>query len=285
MLKKSLIISFLVFILFFIGFLKIYEKSYLFPLFFLIAYLSFLIFFTSFIMFIIIQTGKSAKAKRTKVQVNNYVKVSDETTGEIIDKINIQTSDVNKEYEMKRIFKEVIEKGYTDDKYKVEIVSEEDKTASQIIFTIKASAKNFIFVNLSGLILGVILLFIMLIIRNIYMTGLFFSGIIILGTYMLIDYMIWLKKGIRKIEIDNDGLNFYFGEENKLVRVNKKDITDVDIFKKLNRRILNIVVGGNVISFPGMTFFFGNRIRIPEDSFNEKEFTEFLKHFENYKKK
>ncbi len=287
MLKKISLFSFIFFIVFFVGFLTIEEKSPLFGLFFFFAVLSFLVFFASFSMFILINIGNTLRRKNM-VNKEKYVRITDKSTGETIDRINIQTTGVKKEEEMKRIFKEVIEKGYTDDKYDVNVVSDqkkEVKTSSSAFFTIEASAKNILMVNIFGIITGSILLLIMMFLRNIYMIGLLLFGISVLIIYMVSDYLIWVKKGIRKIEIDENGINFYFGKENRLVRVEKQEIKDVDIFSKLNRRILNIVLqGGNVLRLPGMTFFSGDRIRIPEDAFNEKEFTELLRHFENFKK-
>ncbi|MEO0135942.1 MAG: hypothetical protein ABIL86_00220 [candidate division WOR-3 bacterium] len=146
-----------------------------------------------------------------------------------------------------------------------------------IIFRMEAKANYLIFTNLGGIILGGILLFILLSLRNLYTTAIFLIGFVILILYMVIDFLIWLQRGIRAIEIDKSGINFYRGKERRLVRINKEQITGIDFFTKLGRRIVTIMIGGKVIKPTAyITLFSGPRIRIADDSFNDGDFSAFV---------
>lgn len=79
------------------------------------------------------------------------------------------------------------------------------------------------------------------------------------------------------VSIDNDGLTVYRGQKLLQNRVYKKQITGINVFKKINRRIVNILLGGYAdSSIPGVTLFSGPRIRITDDAFSEAEFNIFI---------
>ncbi|MEO0142628.1 MAG: hypothetical protein ABIL15_04660 [candidate division WOR-3 bacterium] len=153
-----------------------------------------------------------------------------------------------------------------------------------IIFRMEAKAKYLIFTNLGGIILGGILLFVLLSIRNLYTRTIFIIGVIILILYMVIDYLVWQKKGIRAIEIDKEGISLYRGREKRLVRIDKGQITDIDFFGKLGRRVVTILTTGRAIKpIPGITIFAGPRIRITDDSFNDEQFTIFIEKLKEFR--
>lgn len=133
-------------------------------------------------------------------------------------------------------------------------------------------------VNIAAMICGTILMFILMIARLLFNPFLFIVGIFILFLYLAIDYSIWLNKGIHMIEIDKNGFTVYYGKEMIPSRIDKKQITGINYFKKLNRRIINILLGGITDNtFSGITLFSGPRIRITDEAFNEKEFRVFEK--------
>lgn len=138
--------------------------------------------------------------------------------------------------------------------------------------------KYFLFiVNISGFILGAILLFILLVFRILYNPFIFIIGLMILGFYFVSDYIHWQKKGIQLIEIDSDGITFCRGTAMVKSRIDKKQITSINVFKKFKRRIVNIMLGGFAdSSLPGVTLFSGSRIRITDDAFSEAEFGIFI---------
>ena len=152
------------------------------------------------------------------------------------------------------------------------------KKESGEVFTMIGSCSSFFLVNLGAIIAGILILFFLLIIRLIYDPFIFILGIFVLFFYMYIDYKRWMKKGIQMVSIDKGGLTVYCGHKLVQTRVDKKQITRINIFKKFKRRIVNIMLGGYAdSSLPGVTLFSGPRIRITDDAFREAEFGIFIK--------
>ncbi len=174
-----------------------------------------------------------------------------------------------------------MENNYLSEKEGIKGITDCDQkgTAKEdIIFRIEAKAKYMMYTNFGGIIFGILLLYILLSIRKSYSIILFIVGIFIIVLYMVIDYLIWQKKGIRVIEIDANGINFYKGKDRKLFRVEKSQITEINFFSKLGRRVINIIlIGGKVVHItPWITLFFGPRIRFTDDAFNDNQFTNFV---------
>ena len=96
------------------------------------------------------------------------------------------------------------------------------------------------------------------------------------SAYMLIDYLWWIKRGIRVVEVDAGGINLYRGKRLLLTRIEGGQITGVNRFDKLGRVIVNIMLGGAVTRGPGVTLFSGPRLRITNDNFNNREFEQFV---------
>ncbi len=133
-------------------------------------------------------------------------------------------------------------------------------------------------VNIAAMIGGTFLISFLLVVRLIYSPFLFIVCIFILFLYLTIDYSIWLNKGIHMIEMDISSFTVYYGKEMIPARIDKRQITGINVFKKLNRRIVNIMLGGYADNtIPGVTLFSGPRIRITDEAFNESEFGIFVK--------
>lgn len=151
-------------------------------------------------------------------------------------------------------------------------------------FRIQASKKHLLTVNLGGIILGIFLLLLLLIVRHLYTLGLFIVGIGILIVYMITDYLIWQNRGIRIIELDQDGITLYRGKNKTIQRIPRNQITNINIFKKLNRRIVTIILGGGIIKpAAGITLFKGERIRIADDAFDDNDFSALIKKLKQFK--
>ena len=145
------------------------------------------------------------------------------------------------------------------------------------VFTMIGSHSSFLMINILTMIIGTVLLFIFLIIRLLYNPFLFIIGIMILFAYCFFDFKRWLRQGIQMVKIDEGGITIYRGSQMKATRIEKKNITDINVFKKLNRRIVNILLSGYVdSSIPGVAFFSGPKVKITNDAFNNNEFNVFI---------
>ncbi|MCK4352060.1 hypothetical protein KAW65_01485 [candidate division WOR-3 bacterium] len=146
------------------------------------------------------------------------------------------------------------------------------------IFRMEASASSLLIVNIiGGIVAGGVLLFFLLAIRGLYASLIFIVMLLALALYFIIDYLRWRENGIRVIEIDESGINVYRGEQKQLSRIEASQITDINVFKKINRKVVNIILGGKVHKvLPGVTLFSGPRLRITNDAFEDKDFNTFV---------
>lgn len=228
-----------------------------------------------------------------------FVIVKDIASGKIVDKADISvTGNIGDELaHLVLLTRKQFENRYPSDQYLVtfeeaaswkelQIKLENEKnrlaqvtgnSANDDVFTMIGSRSSLLLVNLGAIIAGILILFFLLIIRLIYNPFIFILGIFVLFLYTYIEYKRWIKKGIQMVSIDKDGLTLYRGHILIQTRVDKKQITGINVFKKLNRRIVNILLGGYAdSSLPGVTLFSGPRIRITDDAFREAEFGIFI---------
>jgi len=219
-----------------------------------------------------------------------FVIVKDITSGEIVDKAELSVNDnIGGELaHLAWLTRKQYENRYPSDKYRVtyeeansweelQLKLKNDLSTSEEIFTMTGSRTNLLLVNISAIIFGIVLIFLLLIIRLIYNPFIFIFGIIILFLYFYFDYKRWMKKGIQMVKIDKKGITVYRGNKMRPTRIEAGQITGINVFKKLNRKIVNILLGGQAdSSLPGVTLFSGPRIRITDDAFSEAEFKIFI---------
>lgn len=101
----------------------------------------------------------------------------------------------------------------------------------------------------------------------------------LLALYFLFDYIQWKANGIRMIEVDKESVRIYKGDKMKLTTISPMEIKDIDVFSKLNRRVVNIMLEGSSkrVLVPGfLSFFTGPRERITNDAFDEDFFEVFI---------
>lgn len=144
-------------------------------------------------------------------------------------------------------------------------------------FEIETASKYLIYTNIGGFLGGILLLFLLSSLKRISNIYLFIVGIIIIFLYMFIDYIKWQESGIRKIEIEGNSIKVYRGKNKNLTTIPIEKITGIDIFSKLGRRIINIMIGGTILKpISGITLFSGPRIRITDDYFKDTDFDKFV---------
>lgn len=144
-------------------------------------------------------------------------------------------------------------------------------------FKIEADSKYLIYTNIGGVIGGIILLLLLSSLKGISSNYLFIVGIIIIFLYMLSDFIRWQSSGIRKIEIERNFIKIYRGRNKNLINIPIEKITGIDIFSKLGRRVINIMLGGTISKpISGITLFSGPRIRITDDYFKDTDFDKFV---------
>ncbi|HEC79500.1 MAG TPA: hypothetical protein ENI34_10260 [candidate division WOR-3 bacterium] len=224
----------------------------------------------------------------------SFLYVRDKETGKIVDKIEIEKTAFTAGSEATERLSEIIGilKGRLREKYPAERYDitgpEPQELEGPALHPFKMEAKGHLlfFTNLGGVILGAVLLFLLLLLRHIYVFILFIIGVLGIILYMAVDYIIWWKKGIRAVEVDENGVVLYRGKHRRPVKLDFEQITGIDFFTKLNRRVITILTGGKALKvIPGITLFSGPRIRITDDTFGDDEFTVFIERLKQFKKK
>jgi hypothetical protein len=144
-------------------------------------------------------------------------------------------------------------------------------------FSMTASRSSLIIVNLGGIIVGGLLLLVLLLVRTIYSLALFIAGTGILAVYMAADYAVWNRRGIRRVDVDREGITLVRGNALKVERLDRGRITGIEVFRKLNRVKVVIYTGGaSEKVMPGVTMFTGPRVLVTNDAFVDAEFEKFI---------
>ena len=152
-----------------------------------------------------------------------------------------------------------------------------DESEREIFFSMDASTKGMFFVNGCVYIIGGLIIAVLAMARGFFSIPAFLVMLAIFAAYMIIDHRVWLRNGIRRVEVDESGITFYRGKEKKVQRIENSRITGVNVFGKLNRRVVNIFTGGGAVKpVPGITLFSGPRVHITNDLFNDDEFKLFM---------
>ena len=221
--------------------------------------------------------------------MNSYLIVKNKKIGFIVEKVEIKqvsgAEDLSNDLvKISALLQKQLEGKYPVEQYEITLTSAAE-SAEKPLFTMIASSRSLLTGNISGVIIGIFLLLLLLLFRSLFTLAFFIIGIIILIIYMTVDYSIWKKKGIRKIEIDDSGLNLYRGANNIIERIEANQITVIDVFTKLNRKIVNIITDGKTDkSIPGVTFFSGSRVRITNDAFDDSVYSGFIERVQQFKK-
>jgi len=140
-------------------------------------------------------------------------------------------------------------------------------------FIIKASGTDLLAVNVWAFAAGGVLLLALLLVRGLFALALFCGGLCVLAAWLAGDYWLWKKRGIRIVSVDEGGILLFRGEGLRPSRIEAREITGVDVFRKLGRVTLNVLLSGAVNRvLPGVRVFSGKRIRITSDAFDGREF-------------
>ena len=152
-----------------------------------------------------------------------------------------------------------------------------DENGQKFFFSMDASTKGMFFVNGCVYIIGGLVILALSMLRGFFSIPAFLVMLAIFAAYMVADNLVWKANGIRRVEIDEEGMTFYRGKDNRPQRIENTQITGIDVFGKFNRRVINIFTGGGAIKpVPGITLFSGPRVRITNDLFDNDKFKQFM---------
>jgi hypothetical protein len=93
--------------------------------------------------------------------------------------------------------------------------------------------------------------------------------------WLAADTVYWRWRGVHRAVLDGEALHVYRGRTLVCERIPVSAITDVHLHRRLARRSLQILLGGEVTHVPGMTLFPGRKVWITSDAFDEADFDRF----------
>ncbi len=161
----------------------------------------------------------------------------------------------------------------------------EPNSTSASTFTMRGTLKKLLPDYLSAFIIGAILTYV-------YVTLLIRTGHLILlvlavplYVYVFSDLFLWLRNGIRAVEVDSLGLTIHRPHDRAPMRIQADQITGVFVSRFLDRTTIMIMLdGGTVKRFMGMKRYSGPRIRITNEPFDRVQFLDFVRRVTNLRR-
>jgi hypothetical protein len=152
-----------------------------------------------------------------------------------------------------------------------------DSTSSaSTTFRIEGTPRKFLSGYIGAAFLGVAFLYfyIQVLLRTEMYYTLFF--VVPLFGYIFGGLALWIRRGVRVVELDEAGLNIFRGIKKTPVRIDVSQISGVHVTKSIDRTTVTIMLqGATVRRLLGMNFYSGPRVRIIDDAFNPTEFADF----------
>jgi len=149
----------------------------------------------------------------------------------------------------------------------------------QLLFSMNAeNAKTIFLTNILVSLFVAAVLFFLLYARHIFSGYVYIIIFILIIFYQSADFAVWYFAGLRRIEITDETLLLYKGKKMKITAVRIEGFKKIDLFRKINRVIINIMLEDGQVhkEIPGVTLFSGKRIRVTNDRFDDKEFNMFI---------
>lgn len=151
------------------------------------------------------------------------------------------------------------------------------ESSDDSLFVAKASEKKLAVINLIGVLGGGGVLY--LIARTRGMGNAFFVLWALLAAWLLGDWYVWRARGVREIRIDARGFEVIRGSRRIATRHDAGEITDLALHTRMNRKSLQIMMGGKVTHIPGIITLYldPNKIWITSDAFDDSDFDEVVR--------
>jgi hypothetical protein len=146
------------------------------------------------------------------------------------------------------------------------------------VFRMEGTLNRFLLVYSGAFIIGVVLTYIY--VRMLIGTGYLILTILAvpLFAYVFGDLFVWMKRGVRSVEVDSSGLTIHRMNTQSPSRVEADEVTGVYVSKFLDRTTVNIVLrGGTVKRFMGIKRYSGPRIRMTNEPYDRAQFLDFVR--------
>lgn len=99
-----------------------------------------------------------------------------------------------------------------------------------------------------------------------------------LFAYVFSDLLIWLRRGVRTVEMDSTGFSVRLVRDQQPTHIDANQVTGVYVSRFLDRTTVNILLrGATVRRFLGIRRYTGPRIRLTNEPFDNAQFRDFLR--------
>lgn len=145
---------------------------------------------------------------------------------------------------------------------------------------VKGEIKRLIGVNITGAVLGSVIMYFWMQIRTLRGFKPFIILYSLLLLWLLADVIYWIYNGVHQIDITEKNFQITRGKRKKRIVIEYNQITDINIHKRLSRVSLQILLEKKTVNIPGIfTFYPGKKIWITSDAFDDKEFNKMCEMF------
>jgi len=145
-------------------------------------------------------------------------------------------------------------------------------------FTMEGALKRFLVTYAGAIAIGIVLtyLYVMMLVRTGHLVMVLL--VVPLYAYIFADMVLWMRKGIRSVEVDSSGLTIHRINDGTPARIEADQITGVYVSRFLDRTTVNIVLkGGTVKTFLSIRRYTGPRIRMTNEPYDHNQFVDFVK--------
>jgi hypothetical protein len=149
----------------------------------------------------------------------------------------------------------------------------------------EGSLKRYLLIYSGSFVIGAILTYIFA--TMLMRTGhlIYLLLVLPLFAYVFNDLLLWLRRGVRSVELDASGLTIHQRKAGTATRVQADQITGVYVSRFLDRTTVNIVLkGGTVKTFLGIRRYSGPRIRMTNEPFDRVQFLDFVRRATNLRR-
>ncbi len=114
--------------------------------------------------------------------------------------------------------------------------------------------------DIAGFLLGLLLLFLVSRIRSLISPLAFVLLLIALAAGFALDVILWVVRGVRSVELDDDALTLYRGASMTPQRIGRSSVQRIRIVQRMGRRTVVMQLGGL------------RRARVNEEAFPRESF-------------
>lgn len=217
-----------------------------------------------------------------------HIEVKDMTSGKIVKKFDFDPTALSALFEndvekSKLGFIEQIRKKYPEYKYQIIEIPVTGDIPSDVL-EVKSKSRSLWVIGMMGGFYALILGFLRAFFRTSQINIVFIIVICFILLSLIIDYIVFALHGIHSIRVDSHSITIFHGAGRRAQRLDRSEITDVQVVGSPNRRSVIIQTGQDMFYAQNTIISKSRQIHIPEKNFNTADFNNFIVQVSRFKK-